>query len=120
MFGWLFGNSDSANKVVDGVVSGIDAMFFTDEERSIAAQKVLDFKIEYAKHTQNQSIARRVIAFIISGIWGFLNLLAVALYFISEPASEFIFKVISSNINVPFMIVVGFYFAAHVVGKLKG
>ena len=118
MFGWLFGNSDSANKVVDGVVSGVDAMFFTDEEKSVAAQKVLDFKIEYAKHTQNQSVARRVIAFIVSGIWGFLNLLAVALYFLSEPASQFVFKVINENINVPFMIVVGFYFAAHIAGKI--
>ena len=118
MWSWLFGNSESSNKVVDGVVNGVDAMFFTDEEKSVANQKVLDFKIEYAKHTQNQSIARRVIAFIVSGLWGALNLLAVALYFISEPASQFVFKVISENINVPFMIVVGFYFAAHVVGKL--
>ena len=118
MFGWLFGNSDSANKVVDGVVSGIDSMFFTDQEKSIASQKVLDFKIEYAKHTQNQSIARRVIAFAITGLWAILNLLAVALWFISEPASKFIFEVLKENINVPFMIVVGFYFAAHIVGKI--
>jgi len=119
MWSWLFGNSKNTEKVVGGVVDGLDAMFFTDEEKSVAAQKVLDFKIEYAKHTQNQSVARRVIAFIISGLWGALNLIAVALYFISEPASQFVFKVIESNINVPFMIVVGFYFAAHVVGKLS-
>ena len=118
MFNWLFGNSNSASKVVDGVVNGLDALIFTDEEKSIASQKVLDFKIEYAKHTQNQSIARRVIAFIVSGLWGALNLFAVGLHFFSVPGSEFVFKVISENINTPFMIIVGFYFAAHVVGKL--
>ncbi len=120
MWSWLFGNSDSANKVVDGVSSGLDMMFFTDEEKSIASQKVLDFKIEYAKATQNQSVARRIIAFIVCGIWGFLNISAVAMYFISETSSKFIFEVIKENINTPFMIIVGFYFAAHIVGKLKG
>jgi len=118
-FSWLTGESKTAEKVVDGVSSGLDMMFYTDEEKAIAAHKVLDFKIEYAKHTQNQSVARRVIAFIVSGIWGLLNIVAVALYFISEPASDFIFKVINQNINTPFMIIVGFYFAAHIVGKLK-
>ena len=118
-FSWLTGNSNTAEKVVDGVSSGLDMMFFTDEEKSIASQKVLDFKIEYAKATQNQSIARRVIAFAITGVWVFLNLLAVTLYFISEASSKFIFEVLKENINTPFMIVVGFYFAAHVVGKLS-
>lgn len=117
-FSWLTGGGETVEKVVDGVSSGLDMMFYTDEEKSIAAQKVLDFKIEYAKHTQNQSIARRVIAFIVSGLWGVLNLFAVTLYFISEPSSQFVFKVINENINTPFMIIVGFYFAAHVVGKL--
>lgn len=118
MWSWLFGNSSAAEKVVDGVSNGLDMLMFTDEEKAIASQKVLDFKIEYAKHTQNQSIARRVIAFSITGLWALLNLFAVALYFISEPASKFIFEVLKENINTPFMIVVGFYFAAHVVGKL--
>ena len=117
-FSWLTGGGETAGKVVEGVSSGIDMMFYTDEEKAIASQKVLDFKIEHAKHTQNQSIARRVIAFSITGLWAFLNLLAVALYFISESASKFIFEVLKENINTPFMIVVGFYFAAHVVGKL--
>ena len=38
MWSWLFGNSESSNKVVDGVVSGIDSMFFTDQEKSVASQ----------------------------------------------------------------------------------
>ena len=119
MWGWLIGNSDSAGKAVDGVIDSLDALIFTDEEKSIASQKVLDFKIEYAKHTQNQSIARRVIAFVITGVWATLNLFAVTLYFFNESASKFVFDVLKENINVPFMIVVGFYFAAHVVGKLS-
>ena len=32
MFGWLFGNSKAANKAVDGIYDGLDALVFTDEE----------------------------------------------------------------------------------------
>ena len=123
MFSWLLGNSKAAETVVDGVSNGLDAMFFTDEEKSQANQKVLDFKIEYAKHTQNQSIARRVIAFIVSGVWGLLSLLVVvAGYFDRSKGSfaEFVSGFMAENIHTPFMIVLGFYFAAHVAGKLKG
>jgi len=117
MWSWLFGNSKNAEKVVDGVSNGFDMMFFTDEEKSIASQKVLDFKIEYAKHTQSQSIARRVIAFIVAGIWGVLVLIAVGLYFVSVEASNFVFSVIKDVVNPPFMIITAFYFMAHIAGK---
>lgn len=121
MFQWLLGNSKAADTVVSGVSDGLDAMFFTDEEKSRANQKVLDFKIEYAKHTQNQSIARRVIAFIIAGIWGTLSLVVVVAGYFDRSAgsfAEFVSGFMAENIHTPFMIVLGFYFAAHVVGKI--
>ena len=76
-FSFLTGGSKTAEKVVDGVSSGIDAMFFTDEEKSRASQQILDWKLEYAKSTAGQSIARRVIAFAVTGMWCFVILLTV-------------------------------------------
>ncbi len=41
--GWLSfltGESKTAEKVVDGAISGIDAMFFTAEEKAVANQKI--------------------------------------------------------------------------------
>jgi len=115
---WLFGNSTASNAAVDT----IDAMVFTDEEKSKAGIKILDFKIEYARVTQNQSIARRVIAFIVSALWGVLVLVAVVAGFFNDSDSSFslfVFDVLDNVVNPPFMIVIGFYFAAHVVKGLR-
>ena len=117
-FSWLTGNSNSAEKAV----SGIDMMVFTDEEKSIANQKVLDFKIEYAKHTQNQSVARRVIAFAVTGLWtSLIAVVVIAGYFNRAEGSfsEFVGQIVITSINPVFMIIIGFYFAAHIAGKFK-
>ena len=62
MFSWLFGNAKSVDKAVDAVINTGDALFFTDEVKSVASQKILDWKIRYAEATQNQSISRRIIS----------------------------------------------------------
>jgi len=119
-FSWLTGNSKSADRAMDAV----DALVFTDEEKAnidvATRDKVLNFKIEYAKATQNQSISRRVISICVTALWALFLLLAVGLQlFGNSENADFVFKTINENINAPFMIIVGFYFASHVVGKLK-
>lgn len=121
-FSFLTGGSKTAEKVIDGVSSGIDMVFFTDEEKSIASKKVLDWKLEYAKATAGQSIARRVIAFIVSGLWAFLIIISVVAGLISGKDSEsvkFLFEIMKDIVNPPFMIILGFYFLAHVVGNAR-
>jgi len=118
MFSWLLGNSKAADKAVDGVINGLDALVFTDEEKSVANQKVLDFKIEYAKHTQNQSVSRRVLSIAVSLMWvgvGIATLVAQALG--ASQFAEYSFRYMSEVVNQPFMIIIGFYFLAHLVGK---
>ncbi len=119
---WLFGNSKSADKAVDTIADGLDNAFFTDQEKTNAGLKILDFKIRYAEATQNQSIARRVIAFIVSSLWALLVMVAVVTGFFNDGEgsfSSFVFSVLDQVVNPPFMIVIGFYFAAHVVKGLK-
>lgn len=113
-FSWITGNSNSANKAM----SAVDALVYTDEEKAVAGQKILDFKIEYAKATQGQSVARRVIAVVITAMWACLNLLSVGLELggLTEK-SGFIASLLENDINPPFMIVIGFYFLAHVVKR---
>lgn len=122
-FSFLTGGSKTAEKVIDGVSSGIDMAFFTDEEKSIASRAVLDWKLEYAKATAGQSISRRVIAFIVSGLWAFLIIISVVAGLINGKDSEsvkFLFEIMKDIVNPPFMIILGFYFLAHVVGKGRG
>ena len=122
IFSFLTGTSATAEKAVDGIVSGLDAMVFTDEEKSQASMKVLDFKLKYAEATQGMSISRRVIAFTISAAWLLLVLLTVAVGLILGGKSDevgFLMKIMTDVVMQPFSIIVGFYFLAHVVGAAR-
>ena len=119
MFGWLFGNSKAADKAVDGIYDGLDALVFTQEEKAAAGQKILDFKIEYAKVTQNQSISRRIISVAVSVMWmgvgiGILSAKALG----ADAFAEYAFKFMVDVVNTPFALIVSFYFAAHMVKGL--
>lgn len=120
-FSWLTGNSKSADKAM----SAVDALIFTDEEKSnvdtATREKVLDFKIRYAEATQGQSVARRVIAFSVTAMWVLLSLtIVIAAFFDNgeDSFADFVTEFMVENINTPFSIVLGFYFLAHVVGKI--
>ncbi|MDX8400946.1 MAG: hypothetical protein R8K20_11975 [Gallionellaceae bacterium] len=118
MFSWLLGNSNAAEKAVNGVVDGLDALVFTDEEKSIANQKVLDFKIEYAKHTQNQSISRRIITVSVCVMWLIVGLSAlISTSLGATEYAKYAMKFLVDVVMQPFSIIVGFYFIAHLVGK---
>ena len=122
LFSFLTGKSETAEKVVDGAISGIDAMFFTKEEKSQANQKILDWKLEYAKATQGMSISRRIICFAVCALWSVLVILLIAFGLIAGEESvavKWLFKVMDEIVNNPFMIIVGFYFLAHVVGNAR-
>lgn len=123
LFSWITGNSGAAEKAVDGAIKGVDALFFTDEERSQAAQKVLELKIDYAKHTAFMSISRRVIVVAVCAVWtlAVLILLFLALMFgIGAPSFKAVKAVMVDVVMQPFSIIVAFYFLAHVASKAKG
>ncbi len=116
----LFGGGKTTDKIVDGVIDGVDAMFFTDEEKSVANQKVLDFKLEWMKATQGQNIARRIIAVGVTAMWLLAGLIILgAQAFGHVEFSKFAFTYLKDVVSTPFAIIIGFYFAAHIMGKLK-
>ncbi len=51
---------------MDGAVSGIDAIFYTDEEKAVAKQKASDTVLKFwdtiARENTEQSQARRILA----------------------------------------------------------
>jgi hypothetical protein len=116
----IFGSSGTAAKVVDSAISGIDAVVFTKEEKAAANQKILDWYITYLKATQPQNLARRLIAVIVVMLWALMIFSAViAEGFGLSAFSEFTFKVIAENVNTPFSIIIGFYFAAHAIRAMQ-
>lgn len=120
IFRAIFGTADNTKTLVDGAVSGIDALVFTDEEKSRASAQAADWFLKYLAATQPQNLARRLIALMIVSLWGFLALLGVALFKVDRAYSEFVFKVLAEVVMNPFLMVMGFYFAAHVVRAWQG
>ena len=109
----IFGSSKNTETIVDGAVSGLDKIFFTSEEKAEANQKLGEWYLKYLAATQPQNLARRFIALIVVVLWALLILSAVALYRFDTGYSMFIFDTLNENVNTPFSIIIGFYFAAH-------
>lgn len=116
LLSFFTGTSTVAEKAVDGIIAGADALVFTEEEKSVANQKLLDWKLQWLQLTNPQNKARRIIAFGVVALWMLLILVGVtARGFKDVEFSSYVFKVLTDVVSIPFSIIIGFYFAAHLV-----
>lgn len=116
--GWIsriFGDKDAANEVISGAVAGVDKIFFTQEEKAEANQKLSEWYLKYLHATQPQNVARRLIAFIVAGLWAFLIVLGVIVRYFSDEYAQYIFEVLAEIVMNPFLMIMGFYFLTHAV-----
>ena len=114
-------SSDTSNKIIDNVSSGIDKAFFTDEEKSEANMKILETKLKIAQGNGNFQIAQRYIAFaftinFILAFWA-----GVFIFFLG---SGDIFKGYLSLISTFFLgwimsSIIVFYFGGGFVNSIK-
>ena len=115
LLGAIFGSSKNTETIVDGAVSGLDKMFFTKEEKSEANAKLSEWYLRYLEASQPQNLARRFIAIIVVVLWSMMILFGVLTWRMDSEYSVFIFDTLRDIVNAPFMIIIGFYCAAHVV-----
>lgn len=115
--GWfsdLFSKQSIIDTASKAAVSSVDMLIFTDEEKSLTNQKVLDWKLEYHKATSPQNLSRRYIAVVVTLLWASLVVLTVLLRLLGLNAqSEFVFNVMTEIAMQPFTVIIGFYFLAH-------
>ena len=71
IFSRIFGSSKSMETAVSGVVRGLDALVFTDEERAELNASVGKNIVAWMSATQGQNLARRWIAVMVTGVWAF-------------------------------------------------
>lgn len=114
----IFGSKKNTETLVDGAVSGMDKLFYTDEERSEDMAKTREWFLRYLEASQPQNLSRRFIAIIVVGLWAFLVLLAVLAWQWNQDYSEYIFAVIKDAMLTPFNIIIGFYFLAHLTRQI--
>lgn len=117
----VFAGPDQVGAVIDGARKGLDALVFTNEERAAQGIRAFELVADYMRATEGQNLARRLIAFAVVGLWAFVIVLGVALALLqnalgweSDPAG-IVFGVLEDHVTWPLGIVLGFYFATHLL-----
>lgn len=111
----IFGSSKNTETIVDGAVKGLDKMFYTKEEKAEASQKMSEWFLRYLEATQPQNVSRRFIAIVVVLLWALLIVTGIVFQPFRPDFSKFIFEVLAEIVMNPFMIIMGFYFAAHLL-----
>ena len=92
----------SMPKIIDAAISAGDALVFTDQERKA-------WVIEAAKVLGPQTIARRVIAIIVTGLWCVLTIATAVLILVDHSQAE-TFVELYTRICLIFGGIMAFYF----------
>jgi len=120
---WLSGifSPDIVNKTVDAIVDSGDALFYTDEEKSAAAQKAIDTKLKMLPLFEPFKIAQRYIAFgftlnFIVAFW-----VAVVFYTVGDKKllDGFLIIVTTFQLGWIMLAIIGFYFGGGFADSMK-
>lgn len=72
-FGKLFGTDEAIKSTIGAVKDGLDALVYTEEEKSADAAKerseARSMLVGWMEATQGQNLARRLISLAITGVW---------------------------------------------------
>jgi hypothetical protein len=140
LWGKIFGTDEAIKGAIDTVKNGLDALVFTEQEKSETAAKerseARSMLVGWMEATQGQNLARRVISLAVTGVWLMHYLLAqiamsIAIFWTSQSAQlEKLAQVnrqAADDMSSAVMLILAFYFAAPhmsefvsaIVGKLK-
>jgi hypothetical protein len=114
-----------------GIINGIDAAWFTDEEKAAHSLKVFELKAkaveahaDFVKNTASEnsarSIARREIALMVIKVWLSMTLLTVPVAVFDKVAASTILDVVKAyGLPTAVLMVLGFYFSLYALDKIK-
>lgn len=115
-FSRLFSAPETVSKTVDAAIKTGDALFFTDEEKSKADQKKLDWLLEFHKASSGSNVARRLLSLMFSTVFLFMVLVTMYLVLLgqTESARE-VLMLISDTLVWPVGVIIVFYFGSGMV-----
>lgn len=126
-FGKLLGTDEAAGKMIDTLAGGFDKLHYGAQERAEDAAKDVSearaMLVRWMEATQGQNLSRRVLAFIITGVWLFQFVGSMIgdmiMPWITDPSTSAAFAKSTEAIggraesmNGAMMLILGFYFAA--------
>ena len=113
--------SEIGKTLTEGVVSGLDALVFTDEEKTQYSAKAgelyLKFYEAFGKENSEQSKARRELAKMTFKVFFFLLLAGIALYKVDANYAMFCFKT-AESVKWLVGMVAAAYFIPHQISKV--
>ena len=125
--GRMFGTEKAAASMIDGLKSGLDKLVYTSEEKAEDNAKDISearsMFIGWMKATSGQNLARRILAFLVAGVWALFYLtkavLSLAAIWVEDAIksgklveSSDIMSANADQMNGAMMLILGFYFAA--------
>lgn len=113
--GGILGKIFGSTKIIDAGISAIDALVFTDEEKSKA-------KLALLKAYEPFKIAQRYLALIFSGLFSLAFFAALILALLGEPYKPVTDVVVAFSLGQIVLAIVAFYFLGGVmsgVGRKK-
>jgi hypothetical protein len=129
--GKLFGSDAALEKVVDTASGLLDEAFYTDQEeaedKAAARSEAQGLVIKWMEASTGSRLARRVIAFAITGTWlamyWMTAMSAIAAIWLEDKAdrlnqSGLVMDAAADVMISPVMLILGFYFAAPYMGDL--
>tara|TARA_R110000868_G_scaffold119479_2_gene317164 strand:+ start:5070 stop:5477 length:408 start_codon:yes stop_codon:yes gene_type:complete len=131
MFKWIGsifgGNSDKVMEVAKGVGGWIDEQQFTEEEKSVAKFKALDYQLQWLNATQGMNTTRRFIAIAIVMTFLFSFVVSLAAFIIGwsldlkvkELVDGILEIVIAFELGFSFLTIMVFYFGKGMVEKIS-
>ena len=122
----LFGSSENTTTVVEtaakGIYNGLDALFFTAEEKAQYRQEQSKLVLEFAKVAYDQnsirSITRRWLAFMVVGPTMLFALIGAAMFLIDPTYANFLLDMAGKFIPWAGGVLV-FYFGPHLIGAVR-
>jgi hypothetical protein len=132
-FGKLFGTDAAADNIINRGFDLVDKSFYTKQEQGEAALKAeaeaRGLIVEWLQATTGSRLARRALAFMITGTWLFMYIAATLLSFAAVwvndtltgarlTASTTLLDGRIETMTSPVMLILGFYFAAPYMGDL--
>lgn len=114
-FRFLTGGNKTVDKVVDGVINGIDKAWYTDQER---AEHYSAYVKQQIDENSIRSRARRVLAFAILGTYLGLKVASVIVYKINSDYATHLAEQ-GDSLSTLALGVGAFYFAAHLLRAKK-
>ncbi|MCW8965192.1 MAG: hypothetical protein OQK82_00685 [Candidatus Pacearchaeota archaeon] len=120
-FDWFQAGSDTTNSIIDKAASGLDAIVYTDQEKSEMRLKLAEWHLEMQKtlgqESSIRSVTRRLIAFMILVPYVGLIISAAILHLWFPEYSQFLLNLVDSRFGVLAWAVGGFYFGPHMIGR---